>query len=97
MTSPSRRKKNSRNNMIAKLTSESTAPKKNEPLKPAAPCKTCSAPVTSQDCTWAAEIPVCNSSQSLMRAIQGNCCKSENVLMSHCAAAFCNWRIRSEI
>ena len=48
IVSPSCRKKNSKNNMIAKLSSESRAPRKNDPLTPAAVCRTCCVPATSQ-------------------------------------------------
>ena len=83
--------------MIAKPNSESRAPKKNEPLKPAARCRISCVPETSHDCTWVAEMPVCACSQSLVRAIHGNCCKSAKVLMSHCLAALCSFCSNAEI
>src|SRR5580700_8733898 len=97
MLSPSRKKKNKRNNMIAKASSEPSAPRKNEPPQLAARCIASRVPDTSQDCTCSADISACACSQVLIRAIQGNCCKSENDLMSISVAHFWTWRSNAEI
>ena len=76
--------------MIAKASSEPSAPRKNEPPQLAARCITSRVPDTSQDCTCAADISACACSQVLMRAIQGNCWRSENDLISISVADFCS-------
>src|SRR5579859_5485681 len=97
MASPSRRKKNSRNNMMAKDSSDPSAPKKNEPPQLAARCITSRVPDTSQDCSCSAEMAACACSQVLIRAIQGNCCRSENDLLSMSVADCCTCLSRAEI
>src|ERR1700722_18483504 len=83
--------------MIAKDNSEPSAPRKNEPPQLAARCITSRVPDTSQDCNCSADISACAWSQVLMRAIQGNCCRSENDLMSISVADFCSCLSNADI
>ena len=64
MASPSRRKKNSRNNMIANPNSEPSAPRKTAAADARPPASDIlRVPETTHDCTCSAEIPACACSQ----------------------------------
>src|ERR1017187_7685738 len=87
MPSPSRRKKNSKDNMIENPMTDPSAPRKNEPLLPATCCSTSCPPEITHDRTWLAEIPLCACTQASARAMKENCSRSAKLLMSRSRAA----------